>query len=411
MLPAVPPIEGGWPVRWPTDGRPGGVPDPGAVGPTMIQIGNDGGLLPQAARSQNTPVGVEYQTPSAADQAMGEFPSIVAITAKTLYLAPGERADVIVDFSQGPRRLQAHPLQRRPCAGAQRRHPRGLLHRRRGPDRHRRRAGHARRATDPTRARSCSSRSTARPRRRSTSSGCSARCRPPTRPRRIRSWSRRPSTTQPTGPRPARRRRSRQPRRRPPSRAPRRTAAGEGMQGGMQTSRSRRRPPRASPKGRRTLTFTPLGRGYRLTLPVQGKIVADLFDPDLRAARRPRWASTRRSRRAESGRRCRTPPSTPPPSTWPWTRRRRRHSSATPRSCGASPTTARSRTASRSAASTCRWWSAPGATATTRAPDPGELGWKDTLRVDPLESVLIAVRPVLPQACPSSCRPARGTST
>ena len=31
-----------------------------------------------------------------------------------------------------------------------------------------------------------------------------------------------------------------------------------------------------------------------------------------------------------------------------------------------------------------------------RAPDPGELGWKDTLRVDPLESVLIAVRPVLP---------------
>ena len=30
-----------------------------------------------------------------------------------------------------------------------------------------------------------------------------------------------------------------------------------------------------------------------------------------------------------------------------------------------------------------------------RAPDPGELGWKDTLRVDPLESVLVAMRPVL----------------
>jgi hypothetical protein len=102
MLPAVPPIGGGWPVRWPTDGRPGGVPDPRAVGPTMIQIGNDGGLLPQAAQLRNTPVVLEYRTPSAADQAMGEFPSIVAITGKSLYLAPGERADVIVDFSQAP---------------------------------------------------------------------------------------------------------------------------------------------------------------------------------------------------------------------------------------------------------------------------------------------------------------------
>ena len=42
-----------------------------------------------------------------------------------------------------------------------------------------------------------------------------------------------------------------------------------------------------------------------------------------------------------------------------------------------------------------------------RAPDPGELGWKDTLRVDPLESVLIAMRPVLPElpfALPASAR-------
>ena len=32
-----------------------------------------------------------------------------------------------------------------------------------------------------------------------------------------------------------------------------------------------------------------------------------------------------------------------------------------------------------------------------RAPDPGELGWKDTLRIDPLESCLVALRPVLPK--------------
>ena len=48
MLPAVGSATGGQPVGWPTDGRAGGVPDPRAVGPTMIQIGNDGGLLPQA---------------------------------------------------------------------------------------------------------------------------------------------------------------------------------------------------------------------------------------------------------------------------------------------------------------------------------------------------------------------------
>ena len=33
---------------------------------------------------------------------MGEFASIVAITGRALYLAPGERADVVVDFSQVP---------------------------------------------------------------------------------------------------------------------------------------------------------------------------------------------------------------------------------------------------------------------------------------------------------------------
>ena len=42
-----------------------------------------------------------------------------------------------------------------------------------------------------------------------------------------------------------------------------------------------------------------------------------------------------------------------------------------------------------------------------RPPDPGELGWKDTLRVDPLESVLVAMRPVLadiPFGLPASGR-------
>ncbi len=35
------------PTTWPTDGRNGGVPDPMTAGPQIIQIGNEGGILPQ----------------------------------------------------------------------------------------------------------------------------------------------------------------------------------------------------------------------------------------------------------------------------------------------------------------------------------------------------------------------------
>ena len=102
MLPAQPSMSGGWPARWPTDTREGGVPDPRAAGPAMIQIGNDGGLLPQAATHQPTPVGLENRLPTDQEASMGEYPSIIAVGTKALYLAPGERADVIVDFSKVP---------------------------------------------------------------------------------------------------------------------------------------------------------------------------------------------------------------------------------------------------------------------------------------------------------------------
>ena len=119
-------------------------------------------------------------------------PPIIAVTGKTLYLAPGERADVIVDFSQVPAGSKLILYNDAPAPAPN------------GDSRVDYYTGDVdqtaiggapatrRRATDPTRARSCSSRSTARPRRRSTSSGCSAPCRPPTRPRRTPSWSRRP---------------------------------------------------------------------------------------------------------------------------------------------------------------------------------------------------------------------------
>jgi len=43
MVPAVP--NNGLPARWPTDGRDGGVPDPLAVGPSIIQYASEGGFF------------------------------------------------------------------------------------------------------------------------------------------------------------------------------------------------------------------------------------------------------------------------------------------------------------------------------------------------------------------------------
>ena len=68
----------------------------------MIQIGNDGGLLPQAVALPNTPVGLVSKAPDWLDPLMGD-PVNAGISTTTLFLAPGERADVIVDFSQVPR--------------------------------------------------------------------------------------------------------------------------------------------------------------------------------------------------------------------------------------------------------------------------------------------------------------------
>ena len=91
MVPAAP--DSGLPASWPTDGRDGGVPDPKAVGPNIIQIGNEGGFLPQVAELPNAPIGYEYNRRSI---------TVLNISNKTLFLGPAERADVIVDFSQVP---------------------------------------------------------------------------------------------------------------------------------------------------------------------------------------------------------------------------------------------------------------------------------------------------------------------
>jgi len=91
LVPAVPTAS--FPPTWPTDGRDGGVPDPAVAGPAMIQIGTEGGFLPAPAVLPNTPVGYDYNRRSI---------TVLNVLNHTLLLGPAERADVIIDFSQAP---------------------------------------------------------------------------------------------------------------------------------------------------------------------------------------------------------------------------------------------------------------------------------------------------------------------
>ena len=82
-----------WPTSWPTDNRDGGVPDPLTAGPAIIQIGTEGGFLPAPVVIPSTPVGYVYNRRDIV---------VLNVLNKGLYLQPAERADIIVDFSSVP---------------------------------------------------------------------------------------------------------------------------------------------------------------------------------------------------------------------------------------------------------------------------------------------------------------------
>ena len=73
------------------DSRDGGVPDPATAGPDIIQIGSEGGLLPEVVIIPSTPINYEYNRRSV---------TVLNVLEHGLYLGPAERADVIVDFSR-----------------------------------------------------------------------------------------------------------------------------------------------------------------------------------------------------------------------------------------------------------------------------------------------------------------------
>jgi FtsP/CotA-like multicopper oxidase with cupredoxin domain len=89
MVPAKP--TAGFPASWPTDGRFGGVPDPATAGPDIVQIGNEGGLLPELAIHKAQPVAYETNVRSI---------TVFNILDNGLLLMGGERADVLIDFSR-----------------------------------------------------------------------------------------------------------------------------------------------------------------------------------------------------------------------------------------------------------------------------------------------------------------------
>jgi len=361
MLAAVGGPSGGWPVGWPTDGRVGGVPDPRAAGPTMVQIGNDGGLLPQVVPLPNTPVGYALETApesggmgGGTGRGTGGERVVTGISVKTLYLAPGERADVVVDFSQVPRGAKLILYNDAPAPA-----PTGDS-----------RVDYYTADSDLIRIGGA------------------------------------PSTIAGYGPNT-------------------RTILQFQVEGGASPPFDLEQLQRALPaafadsqdpilvpsaaydavydaeltpdfpleKGG-TLTFTPLGRDYHLTLPVQGKMVSELFDPGY-----GRKTVTLGVEAPLSASGVRT--SVPYSAIDPATEYVAGAAQATPPRVGDG--TQFWRITHDGIESHSVHFSSFNvqvlARATrdgeARAPDPGELGWKDTLRVDPLESVLIALRPVL----------------
>lgn len=88
MVPAA--ATANFPADWPVDGRAGGVPDPTLMGPEFIQIGNEAGFLPTPAVIKHQPITWNL------DPTTFNFGNV---DLHALLLGPAERADVVVDFS------------------------------------------------------------------------------------------------------------------------------------------------------------------------------------------------------------------------------------------------------------------------------------------------------------------------
>ena len=91
MVPAVKPASGYAYSDNTYDGRPGGVPNPAAIGPNILLIGNEGGFLAQPDVIKSTPISYDQNRLSV---------TLLNVLDHGLYVGPAERADLVVDFSQ-----------------------------------------------------------------------------------------------------------------------------------------------------------------------------------------------------------------------------------------------------------------------------------------------------------------------
>ncbi|MFA6064133.1 MAG: fibronectin type III domain-containing protein [Gallionella sp.] len=80
----------GWGQMNSLQGHPAGVPDPRSIGPNIVQIGTNGGLLPRAVDIPSTIINYEWNRRSI---------SVSNFMERGLLLAGGETADTVVDFT------------------------------------------------------------------------------------------------------------------------------------------------------------------------------------------------------------------------------------------------------------------------------------------------------------------------
>lgn len=80
----------GYPTYWPTDGREGGVPKFESSGPEWFQIGTEGGILPAPVEVPAFPCTYNYNRRDI---------TVLNVSNHSLLLGPAERADVVVDFT------------------------------------------------------------------------------------------------------------------------------------------------------------------------------------------------------------------------------------------------------------------------------------------------------------------------
>ncbi len=97
VIPVISPVSGlptnCWPSKWPTDGRDGGVPDPTLAGPSITQIGTEGGFLPAPVTILAQPVNYIYDRRNIVVLNVGDH---------SMFLGPAERSDILIDFTSVP---------------------------------------------------------------------------------------------------------------------------------------------------------------------------------------------------------------------------------------------------------------------------------------------------------------------